>query len=215
MAFVLRKFICQPSQKTIKKNLPKCSLEANIKNITSIVDCSELFIERPFNLDARAEIYSNYKHHNTIKFLISCTPSGGISFISRAYGGRTSDKEITKKCGFLDTIKDNDVILADCGFHIEELVAMKNASVTMPASTKGKKQLPGAEVSKSRNVARLRIHIETCIGRLKSYGIFKYVWLLSFLSYSQDGIHTTGDNILIVAAALCNISRNRIVNTNE
>lgn len=211
MAFVLSTFIRQPSQKTIKKNLPLCFLKANLLNVASIVDCSEIFIDRPFNLDARAKTYSNYKHHNTVKFLISCVPSGGISFISKAYGGRISDKELTKISGFLDTIKENDVVLADRGFRIEELLALKKATVVVPATTKGKKQLTGAEVINSRIIARVHIHIERCIGRMKSYGILKYTWPITFLNYSADGKFSTGDNILIVIAALCNISRSSII----
>ena len=35
-----------------------------------IIDCFEIFIERPMNLKARAQTWSNYmyKHHNTVKF---------------------------------------------------------------------------------------------------------------------------------------------------
>lgn len=72
-----------------------------------MTDCSEIFIDRPFNLDARAQIYSNYKHHNTVKLLIACTPSGGISFISKAYDGRITETEIMKQSGTFDTKKKN------------------------------------------------------------------------------------------------------------
>jgi hypothetical protein len=43
----------------------------------------------------RAQTWSNYKHNNTIKFLVSITPTGSISYVSKAFGGRTSDKVIT------------------------------------------------------------------------------------------------------------------------
>ena len=51
-------------------------LDANLKNVTTIVDYSEIFIDRPFNLDARVQTYSNWKHRNTLKFLIACTRCG-------------------------------------------------------------------------------------------------------------------------------------------
>ena len=54
-------------------------------------------MERPSDLLARAQVWSNYKHHSTMKFLIGITPQGTISFVSRCAGGRMSDKEITEK----------------------------------------------------------------------------------------------------------------------
>ena len=35
-----------------------------------IIDCFEVFMERPKGLMARAQTWSNYKHHNTVKILI-------------------------------------------------------------------------------------------------------------------------------------------------
>ncbi|XP_062571986.1 uncharacterized protein LOC134233943 [Saccostrea cucullata] len=62
--------------------------------VAIIIDCFELFIERPSNLEARAQTWSSYKHHNTVKFLIGISPQGVISFISKGYGGRSYDKHI-------------------------------------------------------------------------------------------------------------------------
>jgi len=36
----------------------------------AIIDCFEVFCERPTGLKARAQTWSNYKHHHTITFLI-------------------------------------------------------------------------------------------------------------------------------------------------
>ena len=44
---------------------------------------------------ARAQLYSQYKRHYTIKVLISGTPIGTINYISKRYGGRASDMQIT------------------------------------------------------------------------------------------------------------------------
>ena len=61
-----------------------------------IIDCFEIFIERPIALLPRAQTWSNYKHHNTIKYLIGVTPHGSIGFISKGWGGRTSDIHLTE-----------------------------------------------------------------------------------------------------------------------
>ena len=36
--------------------------------VSIIIDCFDIFIDRPSNLLARAETWSNYKHHNTVKY---------------------------------------------------------------------------------------------------------------------------------------------------
>ena len=58
--------------------------------MVSIIDCSEIFIERPKNLAARAQNWSNYKHNNLAKYLIGITPSGAIMFLYAGWDGRVS-----------------------------------------------------------------------------------------------------------------------------
>ena len=77
-------------------------------------------------------------------------PQGVITFISKCYGGRISDKEITNDSGFLDKLDHGDVILADRGFLVREEFAVRGASLIIPAFTKGHKQLPPSELDKSR-----------------------------------------------------------------
>lgn len=44
------------------------------KKCCVIIDCTEVFIEQPSDLLARAQVWNNYKHHSTVKFLIGITP---------------------------------------------------------------------------------------------------------------------------------------------
>ena len=74
--------------------------------------CVVIIDERP---SARAQTWLNYKHHNTVKFLIGITPQGSISFISKGWGGRVSDQHFTEQCGLLDSLIAGDLILADRG----------------------------------------------------------------------------------------------------
>ena len=61
---------------------------------------------------ARAQTYSNYKNHNTVKILVGITPQGSISFASNAWGGRTSDKFLTDNCGILKKLLPGDLVMA-------------------------------------------------------------------------------------------------------
>ena len=68
---------------------------------------SEIFMETPSDLHMQSSTWSSYKHHNTAKFLIGCTPNGCVSFISPLYMGSISDVELTRVSGLLNCIKDN------------------------------------------------------------------------------------------------------------
>lgn len=86
----LRQMITWPDCETLRKNLPAC-FKRHYVNVVSIIDCFEIFIERPSSLEARAATYSQYKKHNTVKFLIGISPTGSISFVSKGWGVRVSD----------------------------------------------------------------------------------------------------------------------------
>ena len=115
-----------------------------------MIDCSEIFIERATSLSARSETYSNYKSHNTAKFFVAISPTGAIIFISKSWGGHTSDKMIISKRGFLDKISYGDLVLADRGFDIVEDLGLRGASLAITAITKGKPQLSQREVETSQ-----------------------------------------------------------------
>ena len=90
--------------------------------LTGIIDCFEVFIEAAGNLKARAQTWSNYKHHTTMKFLISCNPLGAINFLSDAWGGRVSDVKLVCQSEFLTKCDHHpgDQVLADRGFTMKE-----------------------------------------------------------------------------------------------
>ena len=135
--------------------------------VAAIIDCFEIFIERPSNLYAREQTWSSYKHNNTVKYLIAITPQGSVSFISDGWGGRTSDIHLTVNSNFTNNLLPGDIVLAARGFNIEEDIAMKGASLRIPEFTNGKIQLSGEDVERSRKIANVRIHVERVIGFLR------------------------------------------------
>ena len=51
-----------------------------------------------------------------LKVLIGIAPCGLIQFISKAYGGRTTDSQITVDSGVLDKVENDDEWMMDKGF---------------------------------------------------------------------------------------------------
>ena len=100
-----------------------------------------------------------------MKILIGVTPQGVISFVLKAWGGRTPDQHLTENCGIMKYLLPGNVILADRGFDIGDSGAHCGATVEIPAFTKGKKQLSAFDIERSRNV--LLVHVERVIGLLR------------------------------------------------
>ena len=48
--------------------------------LIEIIECSEIFIETPKKIELQSATWSEYKHHNTLKFLVCIAPNSGIIF---------------------------------------------------------------------------------------------------------------------------------------
>lgn len=76
----------------------------------------------------RALTWSNYKHHNTVKILVGISPTDAVSFISKAFGERGSDKLITQKSGFLQSLEYGDKVLADRVFFYRRKIGLQGSN---------------------------------------------------------------------------------------
>ena len=113
-ANVFTRLIVWPEREALRKNLHACF--SSFKNCVCTINCTEIYIEVALNLNARAQTFSNYKFHSTIKYLIGITPTWALSFLSA---------EITLKSSFLDKLTHGDCVLADRGFLVDEELETK------------------------------------------------------------------------------------------
>lgn len=197
-------FIIWPEREMLQQTLPMTFRQSAFRKCTCIIDCFEIFIERPSDLKARAQTYSTYKSHNTMKYLIGVTPQGTVSFISHGWGGRTSDKCITEQSGFLNKIEAGDLILADRGFDVHDSIGLQQGELKIPAFTKGKNQLDSVEIEETRRLAAVRIHVERVIGMVRQkYTILQGTIPISLLDCQGEIMPL--DKIVSVCCALSNI----------
>ena len=200
----LKPLVCWPDKEMIVTNLPDC-FKPHYAKAVCIIDCSEVFIQRPTCYTARAQTYSNYKNHNTIKFLVAISPTGAVTFISRCWGGRVSDRYLTANSGLLRYLKHGDLVIADRGFDIADDLALVGAILAIPPFTKGKSQLSQREVEFSRRLSSVRIHVERAIGRMKNYKILQCTLPISLIKRDNETEFATIDKILLICAALSNL----------
>ena len=98
-----------------------------------------------------------------------------------------------------------DVVLADCGFTIEESVGLYCAELKIPEFTKGKTQLSMKSIDETRDLAGVRIHVERVIGHMRNKRIIlQKILPIKTIMLTQDGTCQLFE-ILTACATLCNL----------
>lgn len=183
----------------LPKPLPKAFNNSLLKYTRVVIDCSELFIESTSDFEAQGNIFSSYKHHTTAKVLIGVAPSGGVVFASNCFEGSISDREIVIQSGFLDKINPNDLVLADRGFTIEDLLAEKGARLNIPPFLSGRPNFTLGETRKTKIIARARIHVERFNQRFKRFRFLKGIIPQCHLDVLTQAVY--------VCSCLCNFDK--------
>ena len=170
-------------------------------NLRIIIDCLELFIQKPKLPSSQKVTWSNYKHRNTVKLLVGITPNGIISFVPPLWTGMVSDKEIVKATGLVNNLQKGDAVMADKGFLIRDLLTFKKVQLISPAFCRGPR-LSARGTTYTRRVAALRSHVERYILKLKQFRILSGVIPLL--------LKPVLDRIIFLCAALSNLQTKAI-----
>lgn len=208
MYFKMKGMVYRPPKEEVVNTMPECFKNNFGDQVAHIIDCVELFIEAPYHFDTRVQCWSEYKHHYTLKYLVSITPQGMFEFISKGYGGRANDMLVTTTCHFLDILEPNDLVLADKGFNMHDVFKIRCVDLEIPAFVCNQKQLHPLAVEATRKIANVRIHVERCIGLLRrKYLILHRVIPVTLLSKPISSLDNVPfiDKIITVCSALCNL----------
>ncbi|KAM6974332.1 uncharacterized protein LKV04_015974 [Tautogolabrus adspersus] len=152
-----------PEEK-IRENLP--AEFKDYADTTVILDCIELRCQCPTSPLLQSEVFSAYTSHCTLKGLLGVAPHGAVTFISPLFAGSISDKQITRESGILSLLKPGMAIMVDRGFLVDDFVPCK---IYRPAFLSGRSQMPACEVRETQAIARLRVHVERLIRRVKEH----------------------------------------------
>ena len=179
-----------PTREQIDDSMPE-SFKRTYSSTRCIIDCTELYCQRPSSLATQSALYSHYKSHVTYKGLIGISPSGAITFISELFDGSISDKEFLQ-----NQWNQGDSVMADRGFTIDEELKSLGVTLNIPSFLKGRDQLTSAEVKESQTIASVRIHVERAIQRVKRFNILRNEIPLT--------LHGSVNQIWTVCCLLCN-----------
>lgn len=198
LSVILGDAIYWPSKDEVLKNLPKCFQKYS--NVSAVLDCTEIHCPKPQCLQCRVLSYSHYKGGQTAKFLVSVTPAGLINFVSKAYGGRASDKVISEQCGILENFEPHsDAVMVDKGFNIESECNQRLITVVQPPFLRKKTQFSEDEAKKTQSIATARVHVERVIQRIKMFKLLSEKVDCDLLPYI--------DYIFRIVCGLVNLSK--------
>ena len=143
-----------------------------------LIDGTQIFTEVPSSMKSQSMTWSSNKHHNTWKAFVGISPNGLVTFVSKLWSGRVSDKQITKESGLLGMLDYGDNIMADRGLDISNILP-DGVTLNIPPSKGSRSQLAAPETEETSRIAAVRIHVERAIGRIKNYHILDGVIPLS------------------------------------
>ena len=173
-------------KESIREHVPEIFHKSGYGKCRVIKDCAEVLI-RPKSLSAQAATWPDYKHHNTF----GMTPTGGfILFLSSCYGGRASDKFMTRDTGFYDLFERDDEEMADRGFQIQEDLLLHFCRLVIPPGARVKSQMTKSEVKKTKEVAKFPIYIGKAINRIKFFRILNGTIPVIMIQHVDDTILT-------------------------
>lgn len=138
-----------------------------------IFDCTEVPIQKPSQPIAQQATFSTYKNRNTVKVLVGMSSGGLITYISPAYGGATSDRQIVERSRLPTKCDPGDQIMGDKRFNVEDLFLPYQVTVNIPTFFRKKNRMSSAAVLRDRKVSSKRVHIERIIGLAKTYKILR------------------------------------------
>ena len=148
---------------------PKVFRHAKYVNLRGIIDCTELYIEKPFLPSSQRHTFSHYKPYNTLKFIgVHVT----IMSFKLCVKGSISDKEIVRQSGFLDFVMPGDAIMANKGFNIQDLLAIKGAVLIAPPIMSSKNVSSYASTA-TRRMATSRVHVKRIIRKIKCFSVVR------------------------------------------
>ena len=186
MSHMLTQIDIWPTKELVLKKMPSCFKEAGYGETMCIVDCTEIHIQKPSNYALQSVTWSSYKNDNTAKALAAIAPHGPCIYVSDLYCGSASDHDITADCDLLPKLPRESRLMSDKGFECQDLCDPYGVRIDHPLILRGVTQMSEAQEQATRRIARVRIHVERLMERIKNNKILQMKIPVSMLRQLND-----------------------------
>ena len=170
-------------------------------NTRMVVDCAEVFTQRPSDRTSKELLSCIYKNCSSIKFLVGTSPNGAVLYVAKLPGGRPRDEVILYDASdCLDLLQPGEAVMAGRGFFREEDVTALGCKLYVPPPTTKGLQLSASEDTRAKRIAAARAHTESVIRRIKHFRILQWFppsildlslqtfAVCAYLTYFQDPV---------------------------
>ena len=138
-----------------------------------VIDCTDIEVAVPGLMSIQNVTYSSYRGMHSFEVIVGVAPNAVITYVSKLYPGSISDKAIVQESGLLNDLTPGDLVLADKGFLIQDIVP-RGVSVNIPPFLNNG-TLTESEAKATKAIARCRIHAERASARLKDFRILSFI----------------------------------------
>ena len=192
-----------PSRNLVRYFSPS-DFKAKFPTIRVIIDGTECPVKKLKAPRAQQSTFSTYKNKNTVKTLVGASPGGLISYVSPAFDGSTSDRQIVERSNLYTLCDPGDSIMSDKGFNVQDLFATFDVAINIPTFFRNRNRLTGNIVIHDRKISSKRVHIERLIGLGKTYKILCLPLTATETKMSSE--------ILFICYMLCKFRSNIVSN---
>lgn len=168
-------------------------------NLRVIIDATEFSIQTSKNFRLQSKTFSTYKGRNTVKVLVGISLCGGISFLSSAFDGSISDKEIVLQSGFMDYLEPGDAVMADRGFNMEAEFNAIDVELIIPPFLGGRTHLSAGDELRTKAIAGGRVFVENVILLLKRFRLLKLPISNKLLPVLSDVVCIAGNLVNLMS----------------
>ncbi|KAE8745237.1 hypothetical protein FOCC_FOCC008028 [Frankliniella occidentalis] len=163
------------------------------KNLRVIIDGFDLFIDCPSNFQQQGNTYSDYRSHNTVRFIIGISCHGGIIYVSPGFEGNMSENQMLAKSGFYDLLDEGDAVMSDRGFKNNDELLRRGVELIKPPSLGKRSQFTAEEEIRTRAIASARIYVEHAVRLIKANRLLRsYSTPLNSLGTISDYVYVAG-----------------------
>ncbi|XP_027058416.1 uncharacterized protein LOC113685138 [Pocillopora damicornis] len=173
-----------PSRRKNKLSAP--SSFSQFGSCRIIIDCTDIEVAAPGLMSQQNATYSSYRGMNSFKVIIGVTPNAVITYFSNLYPGSISDKAIVQQSCLVNHFSGGDMILADKGFLIQDILPNGVSFNIPPFLNSG--TFTESEAKATKAVGKCHIHGERANARLKDCRILRECLLQWGVNNEEEAI---------------------------